>query len=111
MNLRQSLERRGRRLLMTLGTLLFGVQRRPVVLSAAPRILVMRLDERLGNLLLLTPILRTLRQRFPARDLRLIRHSVPEVNLLRPARSCLVRRKSLPLAIVDVGQAIKGRWH
>jgi heptosyltransferase-3 len=65
---RKALERAGRGLLVrALGFL--GVRRRAVVLPPAARILVIRLDERLGNLLLLTPVLASLRARFPAASL------------------------------------------
>jgi heptosyltransferase-3 len=61
---RKALERAGRGLLVrALG--LLGVRRRVVSLPLAPRLLVIRLDERLGNLLLLTPVLASLRARFP----------------------------------------------
>jgi ADP-heptose:LPS heptosyltransferase len=66
MNIRQSLERLGRRFLLTVWVHFFGAKKAPLVVSEAPRILVVRLDPRLGNLLLLTPVLQALRKRFPA---------------------------------------------
>lgn len=65
-------ERSGRQLLVSLLGVLMGVRRRPVVLPDAPKILVIRLDERLGNLLLLTPFLQSLRLRFPAAQIDLL---------------------------------------
>ncbi len=59
------LELLGRRLLVAVAALLLGVRRHTLTLSETPRILVVRLDERLGNLLLLTPLLDSLRARFP----------------------------------------------
>lgn len=61
----KQLEIAGRHLLVWVVALVLGVRRRDVVLSDRPRILVVRLDERLGNLLLLTPLLDSLRGRFP----------------------------------------------
>jgi len=52
--------------LVALLAALFGRRPRRVVLPERPRILVVRLDERLGNLLLLSPLLDSLRARFPA---------------------------------------------
>lgn len=65
MTVRQALERLGRRLLIAILSLLLGSRRRPVDLGFAPRILVVRLDERVGNMLLLVPLLDSLRRRFP----------------------------------------------
>jgi heptosyltransferase III len=62
---RKQLERHGRRALAWLVALLFGQARRAVTLPAAPRILVVRLDERLGNLLMTLPLLESLRERYP----------------------------------------------
>jgi ADP-heptose:LPS heptosyltransferase len=72
LSLRQSIERLGRRLLVAILSLLFGSPRRPVELGAAPRILVVRLDERVGNMLLLVPLLDSLRRRFPGAHLDLL---------------------------------------
>ncbi|OGQ83918.1 MAG: hypothetical protein A2289_25935 [Deltaproteobacteria bacterium RIFOXYA12_FULL_58_15] len=68
----KALELWGRHLLVGLVSLFFGVRRRPVDLPNAPRILVVRLDERIGNLLLLVPLLDTLRQRFPQGRIELL---------------------------------------
>jgi heptosyltransferase-1 len=75
------LERWGRWLLASLASLLFGVRRRAVDLPEAPRILVLRLDERIGNLLLLVPLLESLRLRFPAARIELLA-SVKGLELL-----------------------------
>jgi heptosyltransferase III len=61
----KKLERLGRRLLVDLLGVLLHARRRPVRLPDAPRILVVRLDERVGNLLLLLPLIESLRLRFP----------------------------------------------
>jgi len=68
----KKLERWGRWLLASLVSLLFGVRRRPVSLTSDGRILVVRLDERIGNLLLLVPLLDSLRQRFPKAQIDLL---------------------------------------
>jgi len=70
--LRQRLEKAGRRLLVAVLAVLFGKRARPVALPPAPRILVVRLDERLGNLILLTPLLASLRARFPRATIDLL---------------------------------------
>ncbi|MBC7794470.1 MAG: glycosyltransferase family 9 protein [Clostridia bacterium] len=59
------LELLGRRFLTWSTASLLGAPRRKVDLSEQPRILVVRLDERVGNLVLLTPLLTTLTERFP----------------------------------------------
>ncbi len=64
--MRKRLERWGRRWLVTLLAWLLGAPRRAVSLPEAPRILVVRLDERLGNLIMTTPLFASLRARFPA---------------------------------------------
>lgn len=71
---RARLEKWGRELLTWLIGLVFGVRRRPVELPPAPAILVVRLDERLGNLIMLTPLLTSLRARFPSARLELLAH-------------------------------------
>ncbi len=45
---------------------MFAVRRRVVLLPDRPRILVVRFDERVGNMVLLTPLLSTLKRRFPS---------------------------------------------
>jgi ADP-heptose:LPS heptosyltransferase len=57
-------ERLGRRLIVGALGCLLAVRRRQVVLSDDPTILVVRLDERVGNLLMLVPLLDSLRRRF-----------------------------------------------
>lgn len=59
------LEELGRELLQWVMATLLWVAPRPVSLPAAPRILVVRLDRRVGNLVLLTPFLGSLRRTFP----------------------------------------------
>ena len=90
----KALERRGRAVLVRLAAFFLGVPARPISLPEAPRILVIRLDERLGNLLLLTPLLSSLRQRFPrasiellanARGIQALAHH-PSVSALLPFR-------------------------
>ena len=61
----KQLEILGRQWLIRLFSLLFRVPNHPLTLSTAPRILVVRLDERVGNLVLLTPLLTSLKQTFP----------------------------------------------
>jgi len=65
-------ERAGRRLLVFVLSVLLGRRRRSVNLDEAPRILVVRLDERVGNLLLLTPLLSTLKLRYPKARVELL---------------------------------------
>jgi ADP-heptose:LPS heptosyltransferase len=59
------MERWGRRMLVRLVSMLLGRRPRPVLLPAQPRILVLRFDARLGNVVLLTPVLQTLRAQCP----------------------------------------------
>lgn len=66
------LELAGRRWLVWCLGWLLGPRQRAVALPEAPRILVVRLDERVGNLLLLTPLLTSLRARFPRAVLHLL---------------------------------------
>lgn len=61
----KTLERRGRELLKALVARLFPAARRCVTLPKTPRVVVVRLDERVGNLVMLTPLLRSLRARLP----------------------------------------------
>lgn len=58
-------ERLGRALLSRAVARLFAAPRAPLRLAEAPRILLMRLDLRLGNLILMLPMLAALRRRFP----------------------------------------------
>src|SRR5436190_23005467 len=46
-------------------------------------------------------------QRLPTRDRRPVRSAMPGLQKLRPAGSDLVRRQPLPLAIIDVDQAVE----
>ncbi|MCK5688249.1 lipopolysaccharide heptosyltransferase family protein, partial [Myxococcota bacterium] len=65
MKLLKLLERVGRRFLIHLAGLLFASRQRKITLSSEPSILVVRLDERIGNLVLTTPLLSSLKERFP----------------------------------------------
>ncbi len=67
-------ERAGRFLLQQLMAIFFGVRRRALALPAVPRILVVRLDRRVGNLLLLTPFLSSLRASLPQAQITLLCH-------------------------------------
>lgn len=63
---RQSLERFGRKWLISTLSHLLQVRKKAVCIPyQAPKILVIRLDRRLGNVLLSTPVLSSLRARFP----------------------------------------------
>jgi len=68
----KSLERAGRRLLILLLSLLLGRKPKPVRLGPKPKILVVRLDERVGNLIMTIPLLQSLRQRFPHAQIDLL---------------------------------------
>ena len=70
--LTKSLETRGRRVLMELVTWLFGARQRPLELGPQPKVLVVRLDDRVGNLVLLTPLLATLQARLPRAHIDLV---------------------------------------
>ncbi len=77
------LERFGRRLLVACLARLLGARRREVSVRAAARILVVRLDERVGNLVLLTPLLATLRARFPKAVIDVLGYAKTRVLLER----------------------------
>ena len=68
----KAIERLGRRILVGLLSRCLGTRRRPVALPEAPRILVVRLDERVGNMVLLLPLLESLKLRFPDARLDLL---------------------------------------
>ncbi len=72
MNIFKKMELAGRQWLIRLLGALFGVRHRELTLSSPPKILVVRLDERVGNLILLTPLLTSLRRRFPDAQLDLL---------------------------------------
>ena len=59
---------------MWLVAVVLGARRRPVTLGPRPRILVVRLDERVGNLILTTPVLSSLRARYPDAVIDLLAH-------------------------------------
>ena len=68
------LERGGRWFLQQLIAWLFRVTPRDLALPPRPRILVVRLDRRIGNLLLLSPFLRSLQATYPAARITLLCH-------------------------------------
>jgi heptosyltransferase III len=72
LSLSKRLERLGRRFLLRLLVTLLAARPRKVVLGSEPRILVVRLDERLGNLIMLTPLLDSLRARFAGARLEVL---------------------------------------
>ncbi|MBN1960513.1 MAG: glycosyltransferase family 9 protein [Deltaproteobacteria bacterium] len=72
--IRQRGERLGREFLVRLVGKIFGVKKRPVKLGPRPRILIVRLDERVGNLVLTSPILSSLRLRFANAQIDLLAH-------------------------------------
>ncbi len=65
-------ERQGRHLLVRVVGWLLAVRRKPVSLPPAPRILLVRLDERVGNMLLMLPLIDSLRARFPRAQIDLL---------------------------------------
>lgn len=77
------LERGGRRFLVACVAWLLSAKRHAVTLPDAPRILVVRLDERVGNLVLLTPLLATLRERFPKAVIDVLGYAKTRVLLER----------------------------
>ena len=58
-------ERVGRNCLALILTRLFAKKQHPITVINTARILVVRLDERVGNAVMLSPLLLSLRQRFP----------------------------------------------
>ena len=76
-------ERFGRRLLVACLSRVLGARQREVSVRAAARILVVRLDERVGNLVLLTPLLSTLRARFPKAVIDVLGYAKTRVLLER----------------------------
>ena len=76
-------ERFGRRLLVACLARVLGARERKVEVRAEARILVVRLDERVGNLVLLTPLLATLRARFPGAVIDVLGYAKTRVLLER----------------------------
>lgn len=76
-------ERAGRRFLVACLAWLLAARRRPVALPEAPRVLVLRFDERVGNLVLLTPMLSSLRARFPGAVIDVLGYAKTRVLLER----------------------------
>lgn len=61
----KAVERWGRRALLRVVSSVLARRAQSIMLPKAPRILVLRFDARLGNVVLLTPLLQTLRAQFP----------------------------------------------
>lgn len=80
----KAVERAGRRALLRLLTWVAGVRPSPVAMPRhrPARLLVVRLDERMGNLLLTTPLMLSLARRYPGCQLDLVCHA-PNAALLR----------------------------
>ena len=75
-SLRKRLEIWGRHQLATLvDLLLFQYPRSPLVDDELRRVLVVRFDRRVGNLLLLTPMLAALKRRLPDCDIDMVVHA------------------------------------
>jgi heptosyltransferase III len=70
--MRKRLERLGRRLLGLLLGALLGRRHEAVELGARPRFLVVRLDQRVGNLVMTLPLIDSLRARFPEASIDLL---------------------------------------
>jgi ADP-heptose:LPS heptosyltransferase len=109
------IERLGRLLLVSLLGAVLGVRRRPVCLPPQPRFLVLRLDERLGNLLMLTPLLTSLRRRFPQATIDLLGNARGAALLgSHPALSGFVRFRKKALWAPDgplrAPLALRGRY-
>ena len=68
------LERAGRWLLQHLLAWVLRVAPRALALPPRPRILVVRLDRRIGNLMLLSPFLRSVQATYPAARITLLCH-------------------------------------
>ncbi|MEM6531635.1 MAG: glycosyltransferase family 9 protein [Myxococcota bacterium] len=64
-SLRKRLELFGRRVLVALFGFFRSKRQGELLVPSRPRLLVLRLDERLGNVIMLTPLLCSLRARFP----------------------------------------------
>ena len=98
-------ERTLRGLVMRACNAWFAVAPRPVSLPAAPRVLIIRLDERLGNALLLTPMLAYLRQHLEQAHIDVVGHWCnqsmlrchPAVRFFLPYRKWALCRQDGPL--------------
>ena len=64
----------GRRVLQYILSIVLWLPRRPLVVAGPPRILVIRLDARVGNLLMLTPFLASLKRTFPGAHTTVLCH-------------------------------------
>ncbi|MBI5510465.1 MAG: glycosyltransferase family 9 protein [Deltaproteobacteria bacterium] len=89
------LERAGRTLLIWLVGLVLRARAKPVVLPPQPKVLIVRLDLRVGNMLLLLPLLDSLKRRFPAAEIDLLASAKSAALVSRHAalRSFLPYRK------------------
>lgn len=73
-SLKQRLDRLSRHVLVWFVGLLLGVKKRPVALPHAPRILVVRLDERVGNVIMTTAIAGSLKKHFKDAHITFLGH-------------------------------------
>lgn len=76
MALLKKIERRGRKCLSGLLCAVLTSGRNTLLPSDPSRILVIRTDNRLGNLVLLEPLLRSIKERFPEADLEILASDV-----------------------------------
>ncbi len=76
MALMKEIERRGRKCLSRLLCAVLTSGRNTQLPSDPSRILVIRTDNRLGNLVLLEPLLRSIKERFPEADLQILASDV-----------------------------------
>ncbi len=98
----KAIERAGRRFLVAALAFVLAPRRRPVTLPKAPRILVVRLDERVGNLVLSTPLLASLRARFPEAHIDVLGASRGETLLAaHPAVNGYLRYRKWALFAAD----------
>jgi ADP-heptose:LPS heptosyltransferase len=103
---RKRLERLGRRWLVRALGWILGAGRAPLAWPVRPKILVLRTDARLGNLILLTPVLATLRQRYPMAQIDVLAHprgvavlaGHPAVDHVLPYRKAALWHRHGPVA-------------
>jgi heptosyltransferase III len=85
------LELFGRRVLQWLLSIALAVRARPAVLPDAPRVLVVRLDPRIGNQLLLTPFLASVKALWPQAHVTVLCHeSMQRVYARQPSVSAMI---------------------
>lgn len=80
MNVLKPFEKWGRRILVYLLAQIFAAPKRRLNLPDSPKILVIRLDPRVGNLILLTPLLTALKDKYPTAQIDLL--SSPKASVL-----------------------------